>query len=193
MTHPICDAAGRAAQRNSVYQPLAGGCNVTHVARPNHSSNESEPMSDEARDPEGRFTVCVPAGWSHAPDEDQDGLELWREDGAGTLHLISFAPEGDDFPDPAEELYAFLEERGVELEEDEVEDVPLGGGAELALCEYISEDEDDGESLYWTVGVATAPGVLVFATYFCTAGQEEAEREAVRGALSSLRVQGTAA
>jgi hypothetical protein len=163
-----------------------------HVAPPIHSSNESEPMSDVARDPEGRFTVRVPAGWSAAPDEDQDGLELWREDGAGTLHLISFAPEGGDFPDPAEELYAFLEERGVELEEDEVEDVPLEGGAELALCEYLSEDEDDGESLYWTVGVATAPGVLVFATYFCTAGQEEGEREPVRGALASLRVQAAA-
>jgi len=143
----------------------------------------------EARDPEGRFTVTVPAGWSAAPDEDQDGLELWKEDGAGTLHLISFAPEGDVL-DPAEELYAFLEERGVELEEDEVDDVPLPGDAELALCEYVSEDEDAGESLYWMVGVATAPGVLVFATYFCTAGQEAAEREPVRGALSSLRIEG---
>ena len=141
----------------------------------------------EARDPEGRFTVTVPAGWSAEPDEDQDGLELWREDGAGTLHLISFAPD-DGFPDPAEELYAFLEERGVELEEDEVDDVPLDGGAELAVCEYVSEDEDEGESLYWMVGVGTAPGVLVFATYFCTAGQEAAEREAVRGALASLRI-----
>ena len=149
-------------------------------------------MSDAARDPEGRFTVRVPAGWSSAPDEDQDGLELWREDGAGTLHLISFASEEGGFPDPAEELYAFLEARGVELEEDEVEDVPLEGGGELALCEYLSEDEDDGESLYWTVGVATAPGVLVFATYFCAAGQEEREREAVLGALASLRLQAAA-
>jgi len=143
----------------------------------------------EARDPEGRFTVTVPAGWSAAPDDDQDGLELWKEDGAGTLHLISFAPGGEVL-DPGEELYAFLEERGVELEEDEVDDVPLPGDAELALCEYVSEDEDAGESLYWTVGVATAPGVLVFATYFCTAGQEAAEREAVREALASLRIDG---
>ncbi|HKP74110.1 MAG TPA: hypothetical protein VJT67_01145 [Longimicrobiaceae bacterium] len=142
-----------------------------------------------ARDPEGRFTVQVPAGWNAAPDEDQDGLELWREDGAGTLHLISFAPDGG-FLDPAEELYAFLEERGVELEDDEVDDVPLEGGAELALCEYVSEDEDDGEALYWMVGVGTAPGVLVFATYFCPAGQERAERDAVRGALASLTIEG---
>jgi hypothetical protein len=169
---------------------LAGGCNVAHFARPIHFSNESDPMSDTARDPEGRFTVTVPAGWSAAPDEDQDGLEVWKEDGAGTLHLISFAPGGEDFPDPAEELYSFLEERGVELEEDEVEDVPLEGGGELALCEYVSEDEEEeGESLYWMVGVGTAPGILVFATYFCTAGQEDAEREAVRGALASLRIE----
>ena len=96
---------------------------------------------------------------------------------------------GEDFPDPAEELYSFLEERGVELEEDEVEDVPLEGGAELALCEYVSEDEEEGESLYWMVGVGTVPGILVFATYFCTAGQEDAEREAVRAALASLRIE----
>jgi hypothetical protein len=168
---------------------LAGGCNVAHFARPIHFSNESDAMSDTARDPEGRFTVQVPAGWSAAPDEDQDGLEVWKEDGAGTLHLISFAPGGEDFPDPGVELYSFLEERGVELEEDEVEDVPLEGGAELALCEYVSEDEEEGESLYWMVGVGTAPGILVFATYFCTAGQEEAERDTVRAALASLRIQ----
>ena len=38
--------------------------------------------------------------------------------------------------------------------------------------------------------MATAPGVLAFATYFCTAGQEAAEREAVRAALASLRLAG---
>ena len=175
--------------RGALAEGLAGGCNVAHFARPIHFSNESDAMSDTARDPEGRFTIGVPAGWSAAPDEDQDGLEVWKEDGAGTLHLISFAPGGDDFPDPAEELYSFLEERGVELEEDEVEDVPLEGGAELALCEYVSEDEEEGESLYWMVGVVTAPGTVVFATYFCTAGQEAAERDAVRSALSSLRIE----
>ena len=145
-------------------------------------------MSDTARDPEGRFTVTIPAGWSSAPDEDQDGLEVWKEDGAGTLHLISFAPSGEDFPDPAEELYSFLEERGVELEEDEVEDVPLEDGSELALCEFTSEDEDDGESLFWMVGVATTPGAICFATYFCPAGEEEKERDTVRLALTTLRL-----
>ncbi len=76
----------------------------------------------------------------------------------------------------------------MELEEDEVEDVPLEDGAEMAVCEYLSEDEDEGDSLFWMVGVATAPGALVFATYFCPAGEEEAERETVRAALASLRV-----
>jgi hypothetical protein len=148
-------------------------------------------MSDDAarfRDPEGRFDLAVPPGWSSAPDEDGDGSEVWSEEGEGTLHLVSFAADDDDFPDPAEELYAFLEDRGVELEEDEVEDVPLEGGGEMALCEFISEDEEEGEALYWMVGVATAPGALVFATYFCPAGAEEKEREAVRAALSSLRL-----
>lgn len=145
-------------------------------------------MNDVTRDPEGRFGVRVPAGWTAAPDEDGDGLEVWNEAGAGTLHLISFEPDEGDFPDPAEELYAFLQERGVELEDDEVEDVALEGGAELAVCEFMSEDEDEGDSLYWMVGVAASPGAVVFATYFCPAGQEEAERDAVRRALASLRL-----
>ena len=139
-----------------------------------------------ATDPEGRFTLVPPAGWSAAPAEEQGGLEVWREDGIGTLHLISF-PGDDDPADPAEELYAFLEEGGVELEDDEVEDVPLDPG-QLALCEYETEDEDDGEVTYWLSGVATAPGVLVFATYVCPAGEEDAERDAVRQALATLRL-----
>jgi hypothetical protein len=147
-------------------------------------------MSDAERfrDPEGRFDLKLPPGWEAALDEDGDGAEVWNENGAGTLHLVSFAAEEDDFPDPAEELYSFLEDRGVELEEDEVEDVPLEGGAEMALCEFLSEDEEEDESLFWMVGVATAPGALVFATYFCPAGEEEKEREAVRAALASVRV-----
>jgi hypothetical protein len=149
-------------------------------------------MSETARDPEGRFEMPLPAGWQAAPDEDGDGLEVWNEQGAGTLHLISFAPEDGDFPDPAEELYAFLQEEDVELQEDEVEDVPLPGGAEMAVCEYLSEDEESGEGLFWIVGVATAPGRIVFATYFCPAGEEAAERQTVRGALASLRIVGAA-
>jgi hypothetical protein len=145
-------------------------------------------MSDTARDPEGRFELRLPGGWQAAPDEDGDGLEVWREDGEGTLHLISFAPEGEDFPDPAEELYAFLQEQDVELEEDEVEDVSLPGGAEMALCEYLTEDEETDERLYWMVGVAAYPGRLVFATYFCPAGREAQERDLVRDAFASLRI-----
>jgi hypothetical protein len=143
--------------------------------------------SQRARDPDGRFTVVVPAGWSAAPDEDQGGLEVWREDGVGTLHLISFDAE-EEFADPAEELYAFLEDRGVELEEDDVDDVPLEGGGELALAEYEAEDEDEGDALFWLVGVAAAPGVTMFATYLCPAGEQEAEVELVRQALGSLRL-----
>jgi hypothetical protein len=147
-------------------------------------------MSDAQRyaDPEGRFDLVVPRGWAAAPDEDDGGVEVWREDGAGTLHLIAFETSPDEFPDPAEELYAFLDERSVELEEDEVEDVPLEDGSELALCEFVSEDEEDGESLFWMVGVATTPGVIAFATYFCPAGEEEKERDTVRLALTTLRL-----
>jgi hypothetical protein len=147
-------------------------------------------MSDAARhrDPEGRFDLAVPPGWQAAPDEDGDGTEVWSEEGVGTLHLVSFEADPAEFPDPAEELYAFLEDRGVELEEDEVEDVPLENDAEMALCEFLAEDEDEGDSLFWMVGVAALPGTLVFATYFCPAGQEEAERETVRAALQSLRL-----
>jgi len=149
-------------------------------------------MGDVARerDPEGRFDLVAPPGWSAAPDEEGEGLEVWKEDGVGTLHIVSFARDPHDFADPAEELWAFLEDRGVELEEDEVEDVPLAGGAEMAVCEFLSEDEDAGDALFWMVGVATAPGALVFATYFCTEGDEDAEREAVRQALATLRLSG---
>jgi hypothetical protein len=147
-------------------------------------------MSDRARhaDPEKRFDLVIPAGWQAAPDEEDGGLEVWSEEGVGTLHLISIPQEDDAFADPAEELYAFLADRGIELEEDEVEDVPLEDGSEMALCEFESEDEDDGEALYWMVGVATAPGTLVFATYFCPAGQQEPERDTVRAALNTLRL-----
>lgn len=144
-------------------------------------------MSETARDPEGRFELRLPPGWQAAADEDGDGLEVWREEGAGTLHLISF--ETDGFSDPAEELYAFLQERGVELEDDEVEDVPLEG-AEMALCEFRTEDEDDGETLFWLVGVATAPGTLVFCTYFCPTGREGEERDPVRGMMGAMKVRG---
>jgi hypothetical protein len=160
-----------------------------HIGRPDPERND---MSDarRARDPEGRFTLELPAGWSAAPDEEQGGLEVWREEGVGTLHLIAF-DAGDEFADPAEELYAFLDDRGVELEEDDVDDVPLAEGAELSLAEYEAEDEDEdeGDALFWLVGVAAAPGVLLFATYLCPAGEQEAEVEVVRQALGTLRLQ----
>lgn len=152
-------------------------------------------MSESQRyaDPEGRFDLMIPHGWSAAPDEEDGGVEVWREEGAGTLHLLAFEASPDEFPDPAEELYAFLDEQGVELEEDEVQDLELADEAEMAICEYLSEDEDDPEAepTFWTVGVATAPGMLVFATYSCPAGEEGQERESVRRILASLRPHGT--
>lgn len=148
--------------------------------------------AERIADPEGRFHFLIPAGWAASPDPEEGGLEVAREDGEGALHLISFPAEPDEFPDPAEELYAFLDERGVELEEDEVEDVPLDGDAELSVCEYVAEDDEaDGEEAeptFWMVGVATAPGTLVFATYLCPAGAEAAERDDVRALLATLRL-----
>jgi hypothetical protein len=147
-------------------------------------------MSEAQRyaDPEGRFALEIPRGWMAAPDEEDGGVEVWHEEGVGTLHLMAFETSRDEFPDPAEELYAFLDERSVELEEDEVEDVPLEDGSELALCEFQSEDEEDGEALFWMVGVATTPGTICFATYFCAAGEEARERDSVRLALTTLRL-----
>ncbi|HEY0019975.1 MAG TPA: hypothetical protein VGC13_26985 [Longimicrobium sp.] len=146
-------------------------------------------MSDaqRVRDPEGRFTLVAPPGWSAAADEEDGGVEVWPEEGAGTLHLISF-DAGDDFADPAEELYAFLSDRDVELEEDDVTDVALEDGGELAFAEYEAEDEDEGDATFWLVGVASGPGALVFATYLCPAGEHEAEAERVRAALATLRL-----
>lgn len=116
-------------------------------------------------------------------------MEIAHPDGAGSLHLVGIPQPEDEFPDPAEELYGFLEDQGVELEEDEVEDFPLEGDAELALCEYITEDEEGEEgATFWLVGVATAPGALVFASYSCAAGEEEEERDTVREALTSLKL-----
>src|SRR5688500_14707192 len=60
----------------------AGGWHLCHPTR-------SEWMHEtRATDPEGRFTLVPPAGWCAAPAEEQGGLEVWREDGIGTLHLI---------------------------------------------------------------------------------------------------------
>jgi hypothetical protein len=139
----------------------------------------------EARfsDGESVFSVRLPPGWEAERDEE-GGVLIVAEEGAGLLHLIPFARETTEELDPAEELYAFLEEQEIELEEDEVEDIPLGEDASLALCEYLAEEGD--EEVYWLVGVATAPGQLLFASYSCAAGEEEGERETVRGILGSI-------
>jgi hypothetical protein len=137
---------------------------------------------------EGGFAIRVPAHWqAEADPEEEGGVELWHPDGVGELHLVGFASAADEPPDPAEELYAFLEEQGIELEEDEVEDLELSDEGELALCEYLSEDEETGETLYWLVGVAALPGRLVFAHYTCAADEEERERDKVRAILRTLR------
>jgi hypothetical protein len=143
--------------------------------------------AERATDPDGRFTLRPPPGWSAAPDDDESGgLEVWREEGAGTLHLVSF--EGEGFADPAEELYAFMEDRGVELEDDDVEDLVLEAEGEMAIAEFETEDEEEGETTFWLVGVAAAPGTLVFATYLAPAGEQEAEVEQVRQSLATLRL-----
>jgi len=138
---------------------------------------------------DGSFAVRIPAPWQAEADPEEGGVELWHPDGVGELHLVGFAASADEPPDPAEELYAFLEEQGIELEEDEVEDLELDDAGELALCEYLSEDEETEETLFWLVGVAALPGALVFAHYTCTAGEEELEREQLRSILRTLRAE----
>lgn len=137
------------------------------------------------------FDFELPEGWEAELDEE-GGVAVGRVDGSGLLHLIAFEQAPGDSLDPAEELYVFLEDQGIELEEDEIEDLELASGAELSLCEYLSEDEEEGpderETTYWLEAVATAPGNLVFASYTCPAGEEDREREAVRGILSTLRL-----
>jgi hypothetical protein len=145
------------------------------------------PMSDAKRvtiDP--AFHFALPAGWVAEPDEEE-GVSAYPTEGVGLLHLVAFPHPGEDDLDPAEELYAFLEEQGIEIEEDEVEDLVLEEGSDLSLCEYLAEEEDE-DTTYWLVGVATAPGNLVFVSYSCPAGEEEKERAAVRELLSSLRL-----
>ncbi|HEX5520223.1 MAG TPA: hypothetical protein VFX29_00955 [Longimicrobiaceae bacterium] len=142
-------------------------------------------------DVEGGFDIEVPPGWTAEPDEEEGGVELSRVDGAGILHVLGVPQPPGEVADPADELYAFLAEQGIELEEDDVEDLELADGVEMAVCEFISEDEDaedeDAGPAFWMVGVATAPAWLVFATYSCAAGEEEQERAAVHALLRSIR------
>jgi hypothetical protein len=95
----------------------------------------------------------------------------------------------DEEPDPAEELYAFLAEQDIEIEEDEVEDVDLNGTGSLAMSEYLAEEPD--EVVYWLVGVATGPGRLIFASYSCTSSERDLERQTVTELLSGVRFTGS--
>lgn len=143
---------------------------------------------------EGRFEVRLPPGWVHEDDED-GGVLVASAEGPGLLHLVSFEQDEGAPLDPAEELYVFLEDQGVELEDDEVEDLELPEG-ELAYTEYLTEEDGEGEgeadaeepATYWLVGVATWPETLVFCSYSCPAGSQDVERERVIGILSSLRL-----
>lgn len=136
---------------------------------------------------DGTFEVRLPSGWLAEPDPEEGGVEIWHPEGAGELSLLGFPLPPGERPDPGEELYAFLEEHDIELEEDEVEDAELSDGGELALCEYVSEDEATGEATYSLVGVGALPGSLVFAHYICAAEEEGAELEEVQDIVRSLR------
>lgn len=140
---------------------------------------------------EDTFEVRVPAGWTYERDEE-GGVLLASETGTGLLHMVSFEQDGEQVLDPAEELYVFLEDQGVELEEDEVEDLDLPDGSELAYCEYLTEeDETEGEeeaSTFWLVGVTTSPAAVVFCSYSCPAGSQDQEREGVLAILGSIRL-----
>jgi hypothetical protein len=143
------------------------------------------------------FDLDLPEGWSAVPDEE-GGISVTGPQGIGLLHLIAFEQPGAEDLDPAEELYTFLEDQGIELEEDEIEDLELAGGADLSLCEYVAEEEEEeeeeaeptagGETTYWMVGVATIPGNLVFSSYTCPAESMDRERTTIRDILATLRL-----
>jgi hypothetical protein len=135
---------------------------------------------------ETAFEARLPDGWQAAPEPEEGGAEFWHPEGAGVLHLYGFAQPAGDWPDPAEELYAFLDEQEIELEEDEIETIETAVGGELAVCEFLEED-DDGEASFWLVGVAVLPRLLVFAHYICEPGEADSERAAVMDVLRSLR------
>ncbi len=142
------------------------------------------------RDPEGLFELTMPDGWESEPDEEAGGVVLAHEQGVGLLHVLAFERDSLDLCDPADELYSFLEDMGIELEEDEVEDLNVMAPTETALSAYVSEDEDedgDPEPTYWLHAVACMEGKLVFATYTCPAEAHEQEGEEVRAILRSIR------
>ncbi|MQA90137.1 MAG: hypothetical protein GEU90_07870 [Gemmatimonas sp.] len=135
---------------------------------------------------DGSFDLKLPDDWDLNLDEE-GGVVVAKLDGCGLLHIMPFSRDPGEDDDPADELYAFLEDQEVELQEDEVEDVELSGAGAGALCEYLAED---GEGpIHWLVFVATAPGQLLFASYSCSTDQEGGEVEAkeAREILTSLR------
>ncbi len=137
-----------------------------------------------------RFVADLPAGWTTEPDPESGGVDVYPAEGSGVLHLLAFPGEPDEFLDPAEELYAFLDEQGIELQEEELEDLELPGEAEMAYTEYVAEadDDDDDGPMFHIMGVATAPGMLVFASYSCPAGEEDRHRDAVIRIFRSLQL-----
>lgn len=148
-------------------------------------------MAERASDPNGRFDIVVAPGWVTETDAAEGALILFRPESEGNLELLSFPFTPEEGTDPADELFAFLDEEDVLLLEDEVEDFELEGGAGLALCEYVSEEEAEGdgaEQLFWLVAVATGQHGLVFASYSSPAGTEQADRADVVQMLRSLRL-----
>jgi hypothetical protein len=136
------------------------------------------------REVDGSFEIALPEGWVVERD-GEGGLMVSSEGGFGLLHLMPFEREAGEFVDPGEELYAFLEDQDIELEDDEVEDIALAGDGLLAVCEYEAEEAD--ERVHWLIGVAAAPGQLLFASYSCPADEAAEESDQVRRILISIQ------
>ena len=137
-------------------------------------------------DDRGYFQIDFPDPWV-AEEDGEGGVLIFREEGHGLLHLMVFERPEDEDADPAEELYAFLADQEIEIEEDEVDDVDLAGTGSMALCEYLAEEVE--EEVFWLVGVATTPGRLLFISYSCPSGEERVERDTVRRILDTIRFQ----
>ena len=140
-------AASRAATRTSA-SPGAGGPPERPAVRrhspgrrsrasPFPTWNSRRPSAENPRrdtmqpkrevEFEGAFALDVPGGLGGGAGRG-GGAQPRLRDGPGLLHLVAIPQPAGEMLDPAEELYAFLEDQGIELEEDEVEDVELAGG-----------------------------------------------------------------
>ena len=62
------------------------------------------------RERDGSFDLSLPDGWDLERDEG-GGLLASTADGCGLLHLIPFERDSAETADPADELYAFLEDQ----------------------------------------------------------------------------------